>query len=977
MGLDSSKERDRPLRFVEYLTALAKINSKTVRSLDDYQKTLWISDIPHESKYCFVRAWGEQDEPGDDTWLEVKKMQEPPVPRVPDVCKDWVKLETLKNIKELPELDQTITKEREEQSAETGETFRVSETLHLQEFPQVQREWETYIDNQWFPWTNRYELYATIHNVYSNLFLIHQELSKLGEQYELVFCLGLLKWRTPSGHQVRRHLIVAKASLEFEPHIGRFTVRPTMEGDQTEVEFDMLDAEAQPQNARQLSEEGRKMLRENLWDRSAVDSLLNAIANSLANGGQGEYYADSMEQTSGAPTEKPTVEYAPALILRKRSLRGLELVLAKMKEQIEEGDEVPREFLDLCECLDQSEGSTIGDPTPEAHVPAEVGEIYFPLPTNEEQRRIILTLGRQRGVLVQGPPGTGKSHTIANLICHLLATGQRVLVTAKTPRALQVLHDKLPEEIKPLCISLLGNTIEERESLERSVGGILLNIDRMDEVNVAHRIQQFENKIVSNREDKAEADVKITALREAETYRHIIADGVYEGTAAQIARRLQKEAECFSWFEDRIAPDAQLPLIPEELSYLCRGMVELDPESERQLMLFIPDPDIDMPAPTTIRNLFQREQIAKNKVTAEATRLQTEAASSFQNVRSEVIEQLAGSLSELATTADNVRRRPFPWISEAVNDVLSNKETQWKELLRLTNTAFDGLRETALRVDSYQVSVPKNINRREVLHNAKAVKSHFETGGKSGFLFFKPKVIREHGAFMTAIKVDGSNCCNHQSLDKLIDYLSVEHQLGYLYSLWGNKIEIRNGRFPLQIAQFEDVQEALEAVVQLCSLRQSVMEHVNLVNGLGDPNWQDSADLNNLAETCRAVLAQIELRNVGIQLDEIQNSFLRYDKKGEEHYNTISAFIKSIRGSDPNGAVYWLARMLAGGEDILFIARRMVILASEDIGLANPNALLLANACFDSVNKIGMPESRIILSETAIYLATSPKSNSS
>ena len=110
--------------------------------------------------------------------------------------------------------------------------------------------------------------------------------------------------------------------------------------------------------------------------------------------------------------------------------------------------------------------------------------------------------------------------------------------------------------------------------------------------------------------------------------------------------------------------------------------------------------------------------------------------------------------------------------------------------------------------------------------------------------------------------------------------------------------------------------------------------------------------------------------------EKLQENIAIYDKNGEQHYDVISAFIKSIRGSDPNAAVYWMARMIAGGEDPLFIARRMIILASEDIGMANPNALLLANTCFESVSKIGMPESRIILSHTAIYLATSPKSNS-
>lgn len=111
-------------------------------------------------------------------------------------------------------------------------------------------------------------------------------------------------------------------------------------------------------------------------------------------------------------------------------------------------------------------------------------------------------------------------------------------------------------------------------------------------------------------------------------------------------------------------------------------------------------------------------------------------------------------------------------------------------------------------------------------------------------------------------------------------------------------------------------------------------------------------------------------------MEVLQETMAIYDKNGEQHYDIISAFIKSIRGSDPNGAVYWLARMLVGGEDIKFIARRLVILASEDIGLANPNALVVANNCFQAINVIGNPEARIILSETAIYLAVSPKSNS-
>lgn len=112
-------------------------------------------------------------------------------------------------------------------------------------------------------------------------------------------------------------------------------------------------------------------------------------------------------------------------------------------------------------------------------------------------------------------------------------------------------------------------------------------------------------------------------------------------------------------------------------------------------------------------------------------------------------------------------------------------------------------------------------------------------------------------------------------------------------------------------------------------------------------------------------------------MQRVQKNTVLYDKTGEQHYDIISAFIKSIRGSDPNGAVYWLARMIEGGEDVKFIARRMLILASEDIGNANPTALIMANNTFQAVSTIGYPESRILLSQCAIYLATSPKSNAS
>ena len=171
------------------------------------------------------------------------------------------------------------------------------------------------------------------------------------------------------------------------------------------------------------------------------------------------------------------------------------------------------------------------------------------------------------------------------------------------------------------------------------------------------------------------------------------------------------------------------------------------------------------------------------------------------------------------------------------------------------------------------------------------------------------------------------------------------------------------------------IKNALEKDAVLKNLKISIKENESLIRLSG-------GDGRKLLNTLEIVVGSLKSGNKKIEITNdkvekvIQQNLVRYDKTGEQHYDIISAFIKSMRGSDPNAAVYYLARMVEGGEDPKFIARRMLIFSSEDIGLANPTALVMANTCFDAVAKIGYPECDIILSQTVIYLATSPKSNS-
>ncbi len=301
--------RDKILRLVDFLSALSHLSAKVIRSIDDYHKKMWISEIPRE-KNCYTRVWGPNEEHSDDVWIEIKKFPEPPLPKIPDKCRDWVDHDTLRNIKDIPLLKESICVIREEQSDETNEKFSSQLNLSLNDFPEIQKAWEEYIDKEWLLWTEKYARYSAVQKVYADLFYIYQEQQRLGEQYELILCFGLLTWRSHGGYETKRHLISAKASLSFEPHRGIFTVSPSADGDQVEVEFDMLDTGDLPSDSQKLKEEGRK-LRDNLWERASVDGLLSAIANSLSDDGQGEYFADHKEPISNIGS-KPIVGICPS-----------------------------------------------------------------------------------------------------------------------------------------------------------------------------------------------------------------------------------------------------------------------------------------------------------------------------------------------------------------------------------------------------------------------------------------------------------------------------------------------------------------------------------------------------------------------------------------------------------------------------------------------------------------------------------------
>jgi hypothetical protein len=311
------------------------------------------------------------------------------------------------------------------------------------------------------------------------------------------------------------------------------------------------------------------------------------------------------------------------------------------------------------------------------------GEIYFPHPANQEQLQIVHKLSSRQGVLVQGPPGTGKSHTIANLVCHLLAGGQRVLVTSHTARALKVLQDKFPKAVSALCVMLLGDDLKAMHALEDSVHGITERFNTWDAVRNQQLIGDLEKQLDETRKAEASTLGELRAVREAETFRHPLRFGTYDGTGQAIAGRLREEEERYSWLSVQPEEKDEPPLSNAEALELLRLLREIDKEREDEYGKDTVDPSL-LVSPTDFVALVRREaeaQVRYDSVAMDRTHPDYHKLASAPPDQRKVIVEM---VSDLRTAYEPLARHTQPWVRQAALQILTDQDRAWKELLTAT-----------------------------------------------------------------------------------------------------------------------------------------------------------------------------------------------------------------------------------------------------------------------------------------------------
>ena len=845
--------RDRAVRLFTYLRELAKLKTKVTRDLSAYDGVVWFHDVP-EYKGCFsILSSPESDKAQDDIWLEVRKVAEPKRPSIPSPCLRWVEASPESDPLVEPYLKDEIPaditpNQNSDHDAKPPDTPPSGRFERLTDYPEVSEEWQRYIQDSWLPWAEVYQRWKAVDHLYFQLFSIYQQLKKLGERYELLLGLGLLTWETPNNQVIRRHIVLGDAYLTFDADRAKFEVQRAPEGVKLRFETEMIDAGRLPPLEQQKSiEDLLTEGQESPWNKDEIDKVLRSWINLLS--------ADGVYSESTEPPEKclkiPTVTFAPAIILRQRTQRSQIQCFNNIIEQIKEGSNIPSGVRLLCEIsetnsdVDSDEESTRNGQTMES-------ALYLPLAINEEQVQIVHQLRNRKGILVQGPPGTGKSHTIANLICHLLAQGKRVLVTSQTPRALRVLKDKIPTELAALCVTLLGNDQAARQELEASVHGINQKYSEWNSVKSQGAITLLEGHLFETRKNISDRKRLLREQREIETYHHEVAFGAYKGTAQQIACKVRDEESKFAWLDDDIEEGVPFPLTNTEFLDLVQLYRKLSDdycsELRKEVLSRESIPDVDH-----FVRMVDTEKVARQNLETHSQRTSLRFLT-LKQLPEEVINSLHEAMFALVAKVRSIENR-YVWTPRAMSDVLCGNNSYWKGLYDFMKGHLRGLREKAALVKTIEIR-SLNVDRRELKKDAQDLLGHLKKGGKLGWRFFAPQVVKRTRYIMKQVHVNGVACSTVGQLELLVTYIGVLDEIDFLWLTLRSQDNREEGPILLQIGYLQQRLDSLEAVLGLEDYLARAKGYVKAVENLAEPKWHEIEELEEMARDIQAAASE-------------------------------------------------------------------------------------------------------------------------
>jgi very-short-patch-repair endonuclease len=850
------------LQLFNYLLDFAKLLEKVVRKVEDYEECIWFSDIPNEDGYMCITNDNIEDKERAD-WIIIKKPKELKFPVLPLELSPWVEEESLWNLDKPPALYESIEN--------NGEIIRIIEKPRLQEI------YKDYIANYWIPWSIEQPYFKKKADLYKKFFNIFEKSKKFGEEFELVISLGLLYFQTDDSAYIKRHLLVANATMEFFAEKGVFTVSIGADGAKLRVETEMLQ-DLQFGNISNI----HRNLEHELEERELTESpfsediggLLEEFINRLHP--KSSYY-NTLRFASETPSS-PSIFYSPALILRKRTLKSLSTLYQNIIDLIENNTEIDLPLIDdLIESSSEKDFSEINE---NDIIDELYTDIFFPKVYNDEQIQIIDRLKTRNKILVQGPPGTGKSHTIANLISHLLAHGKTILITAHTKRALTVLKNQLPKEIKPLCVNLLGNDSESINDLESSVINITGKFDVTTLEEYKKTISKSKESLVQSKQKQKTLENKLLNLKELDTRIHDLNDN-YKGSMMEIAKKVNDNSEANNWFNDNITDcQTSLNLIDTLISTAQEQFVYKDITNEFDFSLFKEALITVQVLNNSIKSYLKLGEFDSN----DFQNLNKNFFKTIKELSNNQIDELEKNFIELLEIKKGFQAFRLKWSSKAIDESLNGFSNYWIEIYETTTKMLN--KEFKSKVEffekSHKFNYSQNISIQQLNADTRLFIKHLESGKSIRKIkFLNNKEIKERWYLTSEVFVNGSRCDTIEEFRLLNEYTNSQLEIEYLQKIWADKIEVKESKY-LQFLEIEKNRLELERIIEnsigITDLKMRILKVISESDFSLEQEF-----LNNVLNTISYHRLTSEYEEYKQIKDELLNQLKQFNKKKDAH----------------------------------------------------------------------------------------------
>ncbi|MCD5324444.1 MULTISPECIES: AAA domain-containing protein [Pontibacillus] len=863
--------KEKAINLYSYLMDFQKLTMKPVKHVSKYTYTLWLQEAVKISSSQSFLTYTDADV------LQLDKPVEPILPPVPECLQGFVSFQDEPTLKPQLKKRKLIIPEQGlgDQEWERFYAYLLIDHTHVQE------AFRTYLDEVWNPWREAYQSYLHHQALYSYLFKMHQFIHKNEESFEAVLGLGLLNWPLKS---VSRHLLTHPVTIKIDPESGQIEVS-LANGKSMQLEDDMIEVRELPD--RSYMDSLKEELNEHplsLDEFEPIEAVLKSFVQTLSSEGTYTY-----EEEKDGQKQHPNVSFTPGIIIRKRSNQHYIRSFQTIRSELEKKDQLPRNVERLVRIMD--------DQSPRSSNQTEGPS--FPLPANDEQMKIVEKLEGRDGVIVQGPPGTGKSHTIANLMSHLLTEGQKVLVTSHTANALSVLKDKLPEDLQQLCVNLLGNDKKAFQDLEAVVKEITNAREYWDEDEKQREIEKIQSELKSLKSRKTKFSQDLRTLQEQEISYHDRLHDPYQGKLQEIAKIVNANQDQFDWLTDEVDSSVQSTFTVNEMLTYARTVRKIDPLQERQLQQSYP-PSKELLSRETFERIVHQEQTVKQQLIQLGHPFESKDWSVIRGLKEKEALRGKEALDEYVSSLSSIKQHESSWLNRALQDIWAERELLWRQLYDQYYKNRDRVDEAVETIQVDQLSIPEDMDEQKVLRDAESLLHHFQkNGAKKGIPGFRPKPIKQGFYILKEVTLEGSPCDTVDQLQKLVEVLQTKSIVESLKSdfedLTGETFELKN-KLAFKWLELKVMLRKLSDLHNVIECYRTLRRETDTIH-LKDKDWTHTDNVYAYRDLFWASVLQSRLEELQAQVREFREQAI-VPNLGDHTHPLVDALDEAITNRD-------------------------------------------------------------------------------